>query len=82
MICGCKEWRFVLLKIVQMVITGWKDGQYRKKKFANCTGQGTTLVYAHSHINYLLFRQRLSTKTRVGSNKYVLRLHTRTVLVS
>jgi len=56
MICGCKEWRFVLLKIVQMVITGWKDGQYRKKKFANCTGQGTTLVYAHSHINYLLFR--------------------------
>jgi len=63
----------VLLKIVLMVITGWKEGQYRKKKFANCTGQGTTLVYAHRHINYLLFRQRLPTKTGgiAESNWYV-----------
>ena len=43
----------MLLKTVQMVITGWKDGKYRKK-FVNCTGQATTLVNAHRHINYLL----------------------------
>jgi len=44
-----------------------------KKKFANCTGQGTTLVNAHRHINYLLFRQRLPTMTGgiAGSNWYV-----------
>jgi len=56
-----------------MVITGWKDGQYQKKKFANYTGQGTTLVYARRHINYLLFRQRLPTNTGgiAGSNWYV-----------
>jgi len=34
-----------------------------KKKFANCTVQGTTLVYAHRRVNYLLFLQRLPTKT-------------------
>jgi len=56
-----------------MVITGWKDGQYRKKIFANRTGQGTTFGYAHRHINYLLFRQRLPTNMGgiAGSNWYI-----------
>jgi len=33
----------------------WKDEQYRKKKFSNCTGQGTTLVSAHRHIKLFAF---------------------------
>jgi len=44
-----------------------------KKKFSNCTGQGTTLVYAHRHINYFVIRQRLPTKTGgiASANWYV-----------
>jgi len=33
------------------------------KEICDCTGQSKTFVYAHRDINYLLFRQRLLTKT-------------------
>jgi len=44
-----------------------------KKEICELQGQGTTLVYTHSQINYLLFHQRLPTKTGgiAGSNWYV-----------